>query len=206
MIIHHDVHIDQARLVVIEITETSAQLISLFEQDELESVVASDTYSEKRKKEFLGARLALKRIANTVDVGYTESGKPYPKKKNFQMSISHSGNYVAVIIHPNREVGVDIEINSDKISRVYQRLLSSHEQAYLYSEHDLRKTQIAWSTKEALYKIIGRDVVDFSQELEINDFEIEVQGTFTAKRVSINKSFDLSYIQTAIYTLVYCIA
>jgi 4'-phosphopantetheinyl transferase len=206
MIIHHDIFIAEGRLIVAEITENTDQLFSYFKQDELECVVVSEKHSEKRKREFLGTRLILKQIANTVEVCYTQSGKPFPKNGTFHLSISHSANYIAVFTHPTREVGVDIELNTQKIDAVYKRFLSEKEQGYLYDPLDRRKIQIAWSAKEALYKIIGHEAVDFSNELEVENFEIAVQGDITAKHISTNNTFDLRYFQSAIYTMVYCIA
>ena len=115
MIIHQDVHIADGRLLVVELTESGDELLRYFEQDELEYVIVSAKFSEKRKREFLGARLAIKQVANTVDICYTDKGKPYPRNQAFHLSISHSGNYIAIFTNPISHVGVDIEINSARI-------------------------------------------------------------------------------------------
>ncbi|MFZ4724954.1 MAG: siderophore biosynthesis protein, partial [Paludibacter sp.] len=59
--------------------------------------------------------------------------------------------------------------------------------------------------KEALYKIIGIQAVEFSKQLRIFPFEVKEEGEFKALHLPTNTGYNLSYILTDQYALVYCI-
>jgi len=208
MIIHQDIHFPDkgGRLLLIELKQTSSELLDAFSEDERQYLNACHAFNEKRKREFLGTRLALKLIADTVNISYLKNGKPYLETKDFDLSISHSGAYVAVAVHPTSLIGVDVELNTPKIVNVYKRFLGKEEQTYLFPDAQTEKIQIAWSAKEALYKIIGNEVVDFAKGMKVIDFKLKDQGEIEAIQLNNNKSYRLYYFQTAVYTLVYCIA
>ena len=107
------------------------------------------------------------------------------------------------MIHPQLEVGIDIECPSPKIEKVYTRFLSEQEQQELYGEKEVGKLQIAWSAKEALFKLIGKEAVDFANHLRILAFEIEDQGELKALHLPFLHPYHLFYLQNPSYTLVY---
>jgi len=57
-----------------------------------------------------------------------------------------------------------------------------------------------------LYKIIGKEAVDFANQLRLLPFEVQKEGRITAQHITTNTVYQLTYTQTAAYTLVYCIA
>jgi phosphopantetheinyl transferase len=120
------------------------------------------------------------------------------------ISISHSGVWVAVIFHPTQDVGIDIEIPTDKFSKLYQRFMNQEEQNTLFAGDDLRKVQLTWSAKEAMYKIIGPKAVDFANQLHIMPFELSEQGQFYCKHIPANNLYTLFYRQCKEFNLVYC--
>jgi 4'-phosphopantetheinyl transferase EntD len=83
--------------------------------------------------------------------------------------------------------------------------LSEAEQKALSEGKDLNQLQIAWSAKEALYKIIGKEAVDFSNHLQLFSFEAQKEGKINVVHIPTNKIYNLRYIQTSDYTLVYCL-
>ncbi|MDD5184039.1 MAG: 4'-phosphopantetheinyl transferase superfamily protein [Paludibacter sp.] len=195
-----------ANILVLEIDESADELLTKFDQIEFYSDEYNKISSEKRKREFLGVRLALKELLGTnVMVSYDSNGKPCLQDNSYHISISHSGNWIAVIAHPTRVVGIDIECPSDKIQKLYTRFLSEKEQEDLSQGKNLKQLQLAWSVKEALYKIIGKEAVDFAKQLQIFPFEVKTEGEINAKHVLTEKHYKLSYYQTDAYTLVYCL-
>ncbi|MFT3753926.1 MAG: 4'-phosphopantetheinyl transferase superfamily protein [Paludibacter sp.] len=194
-----------AQLLVWEITERVDELKLLLEnwdENEFEQIA-----SAKRRLEYLGIRVALKELlGEEVRICYTEEGKPYLLNKKHQISVSHSGRWVAVMIHPERSVGVDIEVPTDKIRKVSTRFLSGTEQKELSGGEDVKQLQIAWSAKEALYKIIGKEAVDFASQLRIFPFETNGTGEILAEHIPTKDIYQLHYIQHLEYTLVYCLA
>ena len=201
--LHSICPIENAQLLVWELTESIEELksqLSLIDLKELESKV-----SEKRKLEFLGVRVALKRLIGfEIAVKYDDNGKPFAAENSFHISVSHSGKWIAVITHPDKAVGIDIEVPTDKIQKIYTRFLSQTEQAELSGGQNIKQLQIAWSVKEALYKIIGKEAVDFAKQLRIFSFEVMNNGEIKAEHISSKQQYKLHYHQQSAYTLVYC--
>jgi len=194
------------KIQIWEITESIDEL--------LQEIQHSDTLADfrkiktdKRKLEFLAVRVALKKLLNEeCYIFYTDEGKPFLSENRYNISISHSKNWVAVAVHPNRQIGVDIECWSDKIPKLYKRFLSEKEQKTLSNGTNTKQLQIAWSAKEALYKIIGKTAVDFANQLQIFPFNAEKEnGEFTAKHLVSGKLYTLYYHQNPDYVLVYCV-
>lgn len=161
--------------------------------------------TEKRKREFLSTRLALSSMLNQMPVVmYTPEGKPYLANNSHQISISHTQGYIAVMLHPTLAVGIDIEQRSAKIMKVYSRFLGEKEQQHFCI--DEKSLQIAWSAKEALYKVIGKEAVDFANQLYLFPFDTKNEGEITALHIPNNRFFKVTYKQNSHYTLAYCIA
>lgn len=198
--------INNAKLLVYEINESADELLQKFEHiDRYEAELGKIT-SEKRKSEFLGVRLAMRALLDKeVEILYNSERKPSLSDNSYQISISHSGKWIAVMAHPTRIVGIDIECPSDKIQKLYTRFLSETEQEELSNGKNIQQLQLAWSAKEALYKIIGKQAVDFAKQLRILPFEVKNEGEITAQHIPTKKYYKLSYIQAIPYTLVYCV-
>lgn len=197
----------EAQGLVWEMVGSSEEMLELFEEQHLYIDELEKRKTEHRKREYLGVRLALKALfGKELVVIYNEEGKPFLSDNSFHISISHSKNWIAVIAHPTHTVGIDIECPSPKIEKVYTRFLSELEQHELYEEKNLKKLQIAWSAKEALYKIIGKEAVDFAKQLRIYPFEVKCKGEILAQHIPSLQQFKLFYIQDEAYTLVYCFA
>lgn len=102
----------------------------------------------------LYAEILLKKVHPdmTDDFLYDECGKPYiPDGAPF--SISHSGNYVAVMVG---EGGIDIQQVKNVSDGVIKRTLSNAETEFLSSAED--KTDAffkIWTLKEAVAKAVG---------------------------------------------------
>lgn len=195
-----------AKVLVWELTESIENLqdqLSLTDADKTEyEKIASD----KRKLEFLGIRVALKTLlGKEINIEYDREGKPYLSDKSYHISVSHSNKWIAVIAHPTRLVGIDIECPTDKILKLYQRFLSSIEQRELSNGEDIRQLMLAWSAKEALYKIIGKEAIDFANQLRIFPFVVKDSGEMQAQHTPTKSFYQLDYQQTEEYILVYCL-
>lgn len=203
--LQHIISFDDTRLLVLKITESIDELkqqLSRFDSSELEKII-----SEKRKLEFLGVRVAMKiLLGEEKTIRYDVDGKPSLKDKSYQISISHSGKWIAVMAHPTRPVGIDIEIPTAKIQKLYKRFLNDTEQEELSEGKNTNQLLLAWSAKETLYKIIGKEAVDFLNQLRIFPFNETTIGKMTAEHIPTKKKYQLHYIQNSEYTLVYCLS
>ncbi len=137
---------------------------------------------EKRRLEFLASRLLLQQLLNEDKaIGYTPDGAPYLIDNSYNISITHTGKYVGVILHPTKKVGIDIERISDKVLRVKSKYLSQSEQDFVEKNNAKVHLTLMWSVKEAVYKIVGNDAVDIINSITISPFIPYVEGTIEAR-------------------------
>ncbi len=130
--------------------------------------VVSDIKNDKRRIEHLAGRFLLKHLQEDFplhDIAPDEHDKPRLPDDEWFFSISHSYPYVAVVIDPVCEAGIDIQIPTAKIENIKHKFLSEDEQDML--SHDPALFNLAWSAKEAAYKWNGRRKVEFIEELPI---------------------------------------
>ena len=164
-------HINDSELIIWQIDETLEELmeLSLHHYDhELEGIS-----NEVRKKERILSRYLLELlVGKKAEVKYEASGKPIMDGVNF--SISHTKNYVAVIVGSDT-VGVDIEHKSDRIFRITEKIMSKDELETLNSlafgaektgtfSADAQKfALLCWCAKETVFKMIDEIGVDFTK-------------------------------------------
>lgn len=203
--IRSDFNQHEARIIIWESSEDLGKLLK--EISENETLLAySLLKSEKRQREFLTARIILKNVfGREVIVSYDETGKPLLAGEHCNISISHSGKYVAVMLHPEKAVGIDIECPSDKLLKLCKRFMCEQELVDFSEKKDLTYLSIIWSAKESLYKIIGKAAVDFAGQLQILPFEAAGEGEIEAIHIPGGKKFRLWYSVTDSYALTYCI-
>jgi len=194
------------KLLVWELTESVDTLKGQLNLTEQDRIAFEKIVSEKRKLEFLGIRVALKSLlGKDIKIEYDSEGKPYLADRSYQISISHSNQWIAVMAHPKRKAGIDIECPTDKIQKLYRRFLSITEQKELSEGNDIRQLLLAWSAKEAMFKIIGKEALDFANQLRIYPFKVEPTGEMKGQHIPTKIYYQLFYQQTEKYTLVYCL-
>ena len=197
---------NKASILIWELTESIDDLIVELRNFELYKNEFLEIRTEKRRREFLCVRIAMNKLANyECNISYDDFGKPFLNDKTFEISVSHSGKWIAVICHPTQKVGIDIECPSEKIQKVYKRFLSEIEQKDLSGGQNLQQLYLAWSAKEALFKIIGNEAVDFAKQLRILPFEVKKVGKFEAVHLPSNSIYILNYLCYTNFNLVYCI-
>lgn len=194
----------KAQIVVCKFDISVEELLYLWKESPYYCEIDFNSLSEKRIKETLGVYWTLSNLLKKqVRIKHLESGKPYLENNDTKISISHSLNYIAIIVHPTNEVGIDIEHRNNKVEKVSNRFLNKDELAYLANQPTSDLLEIAWSAKETLYKIIGKEAVDFSKQLKVIPFTTKKGNYLTAMHISTEKKFRLKYKQTSEYTLVF---
>ena len=200
---------NEAVIGVWQITETEEELVELSStpSDEMEEI--SFIRSESLRKQ----RLAVRALLNTlfdekVYLSHHDNGKPYLENNPVNISISHTEKYVAVILHEEENVGIDLESLDRDFSAVEKKALSEDEIDDL--EDDKRSEQLAiyWCAKEAVFKLLSRYNVDFAEQIEIERFRLrgegELEATFTSKKDD-EEEFDLEYITFDRHVLVWVV-
>jgi len=206
--IHRTIKISDTKILIWKLTETWEELLKQFDKNEIDSVEFSTFHTDKRKKEYLSVRLALKTLLNRkIKICYNDDGKPFLSDYFAEIGISHSGQWIAVITHPTQKVGIDVERFQSKILAISERFLSQEELEKILEdkEEKLKKLTLLWSAKEALFKVIGKEAVDFSRQLLIFPFRMGKSGKMKALHIPRKKLYELNYELTEEYALVYLI-
>ena len=166
--------------------ETAENMAALLENDYASEC---EVFSlESRRKEFLAARLLLKKLINKEErILYTIEGKPYLANNQFQLSISHTKGYVAVIVHPNQPVGIDIEYKSPRVLNIKHRFLSDEELSYMPVNDGVNCLLTCWSAKESMFKIINESSVDFKEHLHLHPFDFQKNNRIHAFETRTNQ-------------------
>lgn len=197
----------ESTICLFENTFTSGELAAELDLPDYYLNEYEELKTEKRRKEYLGLRLALKQCANGLckQVIYTSEFKPEVIDKSLNISFSHSRNWIAVMAHPSKSVGIDIEVPSDKFGKIFHKFLNEKEHNDFDNGKNEEQLRLIWSAKEVLFKIIGNDAVNFSEQLRIFPFEVSKQGEFAAEHIPTGKKYILNYQLTDLYALVFCV-
>ncbi len=160
--------------------QTLCSLISNFDdyKEELQNFKSSF-----RRREWLAVRACLDSIYKGEKIVYKDSGKPYLLSGNYNISISHTGSYVSVIVSQNREVSIDIEKYGQRVEKVASRFVRDDEEPTCYNGDKIWALLLHWSAKESAYKIIDLQNIDFKKHLLIYPFEVNETGEFLLKEL-----------------------
>ncbi|HNW88773.1 MAG TPA: 4'-phosphopantetheinyl transferase superfamily protein [Bacteroidales bacterium] len=181
-------------LGVWQITETVDELVSAIDLSETEKHVLNSYKHDKRKKHWLSYRVLISKLSEASSkVHYSDFGKPYllNDRKSKHISITHSGDYSAVIIDADTSVGIDIEEISRRIERVSSKFLSDEELVFIDKENFLAHLTICWTAKEALFKISGNDYYDFKEQIKLFPFKYAPHGSIQAELTGESQSVNL---------------
>ena len=198
-----------AEIAVWQITETEDELkaLSSVPSDEMEEI--SLFGSESQRKQKLAVRALINELFDEkMYLDHHDNGKPYLENCATNISITHTEKYVAVIIHDEDDLGIDIESLDRDFSAVEQRALSEDEIEDL--DDDSRNEQLAiyWCAKEAIFKRMSQNRVDFAEQIEVEKFnpkgEGELEATFIHKD-GHEEEFDLEYIVFDRHVLVWLV-
>ena len=110
----------------------------------------------------MSVRVLLKALCGEEkEIAYYSSGRPYLKDGSRYISISHTRGYVAVALHSSCEVGMDIEQYGTRVRKVASRFIRSDEEPAMMEGDEVYALLLHWSAKEALFKLMGVEEVDF---------------------------------------------
>ena len=189
---------NKAEIAVCHVTESEQELLGLTSvpNDELEEISLFRNENHRRQK------LAVRALINEVFeekmyLNHHDNGKPYFENCATTISITHTDKYVAIIIHDEDEVGIDVESLDRDFSVVEKKALSEDEIDDL--EKDKRNEQLAiyWCAKEAIFKRMSQNRVDFAEQIEVEKFNVRKEGELEATFIHKDEheeEFELEYM------------
>lgn len=193
-------------LALWEIKETAQELENQLQLKTHELDFLRKLVGEKRNLQWLATRVLLRKMLKTedyIDVRCDENGKPYLQNQSHQISLSHSYGYAAVIISESKKVGIDIEIIKPKIEKIAHKFMSDNEFAQIDTKHTIPYLYACWCAKEALYKLNGVRETSFKNNIFLQPFTFNTNGSFTAAIIKDqqNDNFTVFYKQFNSYML-----
>ena len=143
----------ETTLYVWHITETFSDLYEQVHLNTISTQRLNGMKSQLHQRAFLSVRKLLAEAGYTdFDLFYDASGKPHLNDNKY-ISITHSHEFAAIIIS-NQTVGIDVELQREKILRIADKFVDTAELSRLQSfstDDYIRKLTVKWGAKEAIF-------------------------------------------------------
>jgi len=161
--------LSEAQLWLGKFKGTSDELVSTLSLPDWEMRQLENIRLEKRKKEWLSAKILLRHWNPEASIQHLPNGKPILPAGPW-ISLSHCNDRAAMCIAP-RSCGCDLQQEDRKILTIRNRFANEAEHASAPATHveALRYYTTIWSAKEAIFKCFGQHV-DFANHIHIQPF------------------------------------
>lgn len=196
----------KTQILIWKITETYQELFGQVVLNDTNRIRLDGMKSEMHQRAFLSVRKLLQEAGYTdMDLYYDEFGKPHINCDK-HISITHSHHFSAIIIS-EETVGIDIELQRDKIIRIADKFINEkelHRLKSLETEDYIKKLTVKWGAKEAIFKIRNERGISFKDHIRVNPFEIK--DTQVIAELHFNglvKDFKIYFEEMEGFTLVY---
>jgi phosphopantetheinyl transferase len=153
------------------------------------------------REQFLAIRKVLALENSDYKITYNNNGKPSLNSK-YNISISHSHEIAALVISDNSKIGLDVQLNENKIFNIQDKFLNPSEKLNIGENPSLKILTMIWTSKESIYKAVGIKGISFSDNIKIEKVVEEdkigigyyINGTEKVK-------FDLKFFYEDEYTI-----
>ena len=155
------------------------------------------------KEQFLATRKVLARENSNYKITYNNNGKPSLNSK-YNISISHSHDIAALVISDNSKIGLDVQLNENKIFNIQHKFLNPSEKLNIGENPSLKILTMIWTSKESIYKAVGLKGISFSDNIKIEKVvEEDKTGIGYYSNGSEKVKFDLKFFYIDEYTICY---
>lgn len=145
--------------------------------------------------EWLASRAALAAVLNKLGLPVfgthkDDKGKPYLNNGAYCISLANAYPYGVAMVHKHASVGIDIELPSNKLCRTQHKFLN-HSEIELA---DNRPSYLCayWCVKEAIYKLYGRKLLSFKDQIRVNSLRI-ADGLYAEAAITNTARHDAHY-------------
>lgn len=194
-------------LLIWKVSEPEADLASGISLRPECSARLSGMRSEIHRRGFLSIRhlLALQGYTD-FDLTYDEAGKPH-LSDGTHISITHSFSFTGIILSRQAQVGIDIEMQREKIMKIAHKFTPFREYRSLANDEAIvRKLTMVWGAKESIYKILSQPGLSFLNHICIDDFTLEAaESTGRAVFHGLRADFRTHFLEFEGYTCAYAI-
>ncbi|WMX15979.1 MULTISPECIES: 4'-phosphopantetheinyl transferase superfamily protein [unclassified Aureispira] len=193
-------------ILIWNVTEPLHFFAELLELTNNELLLLQQKYSNPLAfQQWLASRCGLQELFHTSYRNFQKNalGKLELQTQALELSISHSGAYIAVA-KSKQAIGIDLQIPTPKLERIASKYIAKDLLAVLQkSPQYIDYLHIYWGIKEALFKAYALGKVDFIRHLHISPFEITSKGSTTAviRKPNFEASYQVFYEKTLNYYL-----
>lgn len=186
---------ETTKILVWHITESFEELVSNVVLKEKTQLRLNGMKSVMHQRAFLSVRMLIQEMGFTdQDLHYDEFGKPYFNCEN-HISITHSHDFAAIIIS-DKTVGIDMELQRDKILRIADKFVET-ENSYLNTQNTpdyIRELTVIWGAKEAIFKIRNEKGISFKDHISVDAFSLDKNQTEASLHFNdLAVNFDVYY-------------
>jgi len=155
------------------------------------------------REQFLATRKVLALENSDYKISYNNNGKPSLNAK-YNISISHSHEIAALVISDNSKIGLDVQLNENKIFNIQDKFLNPSEKLNIGENPSLKILTMIWTSKESIYKAVGLKGISFSDNIKIEKVvEEDKTGIGYYTNGSEKVKFDLKFFYLDEYTICY---
>ena len=155
------------------------------------------------REQFLATRKVLALENTDYKITYNNNGKPSLNSK-YNISISHSHEIAALVISDNSNIGLDVQLNENKIFNIQDKFLNPSEKLNIGKNPSLKILTMIWTSKESIYKAVGLKGISFSDNIKIEKVvEEDKTGIGYYTNGSEKVKFDLKFFYIDEYTICY---
>ncbi len=142
------------------------------------------------------ADLLAAMLGRQVVLEHDDNGKP--ALIGYNISISHTKGFLAIMLSKVHKVGIDIEYPSERVLKIASRFLRDDEP---YAT-DATKCLYAWCVKEALYKLQSSSQLTY-QEMRVDAYAGRVDDLKNQMTFPVYTHQTEQYLLVWLYTLDY---
>jgi phosphopantetheinyl transferase len=161
------------------INEHTRLAIWKIEEDDsyfLQRVNISRTVSHPQKRlQHLAGRWLLTHLFEDFPLNsilLSDSRKPILQDEKYHFSISHCRQFAAAIVSSVHRVGIDVETTRPRIRSIAAKFLAEGEKKLIgFDRIEDRFLTLLWGAKEAIYKWDGAGGIDFSEHIQLQEFD-----------------------------------
>lgn len=172
------------RICIWEVTESLKEFIKTYNIKGLK--LKKKMKDERRLLEYVVSRQMVSKIimddiSFSMDLFKDKYGKPFIKEMKGHVSISHTKQFVAVMVSKQRIPGIDIEIILPRIEKISERFLNEREKKWITDKNHLEQLYVIWGAKESIYKIYSKGGINFKEMLNVKEFKYAKKGKTTVE-------------------------
>ncbi|MBQ0907309.1 4'-phosphopantetheinyl transferase superfamily protein [Flavobacterium sp. F-328] len=160
------------RMLIWKVTESLTHLQSQIQLRPESQARLESMKSELHQRAFLSVRMLLHEAGYTdFDLYYDAFGKPHLEDGQ-HISITHSHEFAAIIIS-NQKVGIDIELQREKIKSIASKFCDAELTFLVEQSQDyIPKLTVIWGAKEAIFKIRNEKGISFKNHIQVDSFDL----------------------------------